>query len=103
MLRGQFRVAAMVVPLLLGWFGFLEVQEVRSAEHVRQSLQGSTTLLRSADKEGLPIVAAELHTFIELSHYSPPDIASISFILPTPLWPTGFSDSVASIVRCLNW
>ena len=84
MLRGEFRVAAMVAPLLLAWFGFLEVQEVRSAEHVRQSLEGSTTLLQSADKEGLPIVAAELHTFIELSHYSPPDIASHLVYLADP-------------------
>ena len=84
MLRGEFRVAAMVAPLLLAWFGFLEVQEVRSAEHVRQSLEGSTTLLQSADKEGLPIVAAELHTFIELSHYSQPDIASHLVYLTDP-------------------
>jgi hypothetical protein len=84
MLRGEFRVAAMVAPFLLAWFGFLEMQEVRSAEHVRQGLESSTTLLQSANKEGLPIVAAELHTFIELSHYSPQDIASHLIYLADP-------------------
>jgi hypothetical protein len=84
MLRGELRVAALVAPVLLAWFVFLEVQEIRSAEHVRQSLEDSTTLLRSADKDGLPIVAAELHTFIELSHYSPPDIASHLVYLADP-------------------
>jgi hypothetical protein len=84
LLGGELRVAAIVAPILLAWFGFLVVQEVRSAESYRQSLETSTTLLRSADKEGLPIVAAELHTFIELSHYAAADIASHLVYLADP-------------------
>ena len=83
-LSGEFRVAAMMAPLFLAWFGFLQVNEARSAEHFRQSLEASTTLLQSADKEGLPIVAAELHTFIELSHYAPSDIGSHLVYLADP-------------------
>ena len=84
MLRGDFRIAAMIAALLLAWFGTLEVREAHSAEYLRHSLEASTTLLRSADKENLPIVAAELHTFIELSHYTSPDIASRLVYLADP-------------------
>ena len=44
----------------------------------------TTSLLRRIDKEGLPIVAAELHTLIGLSHYAPSDIASHLVYLADP-------------------
>jgi hypothetical protein len=84
MLRGEFRAAAMIGALLLAWFGALQLRQVRSAEQYQQRIEASTALLRSADKEGLPIVAADLRTFIELSHYTPPDIASHLVYLADP-------------------
>ena len=76
LLRGEFRAAAMSAFLLVAWFGAKEVHEVGSAAHLRYRLEDSIALLGSADRENLPIVVADNHTFVELSHYAPPEIAS---------------------------
>ena len=38
----------------------------------------------AADQEGLPIVAAEPHTFVELSHYAPSDVTKHLVYLVNP-------------------
>jgi hypothetical protein len=83
-LSGEQRIAAMLALFLISWFGLLEVHEARQAKQLQQDLEASTTLLQSADEKGLPIVLAEIHTFVELSHYAPPDIARHFVYLADP-------------------
>jgi len=83
-LSGEQRIAAMLALFLISWFGLLEVYEARQAKQLQQDLEASTTLLQSADEKGLPIVLAEIHTFVELSHYAPPDIARHFVYLADP-------------------
>jgi len=83
-LSGEQRIAAMLALFLISWFGLLEVYEALQAKQLEQELEASTMLLQSADKEGLPIVVAEIHTFVELSHYAPSDIARHLVYLADP-------------------
>src|SRR5262249_39962272 len=84
LLRGEFRAAAMSALVLVAWFGAKQVNEVGSAAHLRYRLEDSIALLRSADRENLPIVVTDTHTFFELSHYAPPEIASNLVYLADP-------------------
>ena len=84
MLRGEFRAAALIALLLVAWFGLLEVRQARAAAHLRDRLETSTVWLQTVDREDLPIVVADPHTFIELSHYAPPVIASHLVYLADP-------------------
>jgi hypothetical protein len=81
---GRSSVAMLIAVLLLVELVRIQSAELRKAEDGWQALSNTVTLLRSVGSEDLPIVASELHTFLELSHHAPPDIASRLVYLADP-------------------
>ncbi len=75
-------MAAAVVVCFVGWFGVLELKAVRTVSD--NWLNTTLQLIESDSESGLPIVASDPHTFIELAHYAPPEIASRLVYLADP-------------------
>ena len=74
--------AAALVICIVGWFGVLELRAVQAVSG--NSLNATIELLQSEGESSLPIVASDPHTFIELAHYAPPEIASRLVYLADP-------------------
>lgn len=74
-------MGAALVICFVGWFGVLELKTVR---RLPDNLNGPIKRLQSERESDLPIVASDAHTFIELAHYAPPEIASRLVYLADP-------------------
>jgi hypothetical protein len=84
LLDGRAIMGVSLVVLLSSGFVVREVRNFRSI--VEASLDQARTydFLRSNNKNELPIVASDLHTFMTLAHYAPSDIASRVVYLADP-------------------
>lgn len=79
--------AILGVALVLSFLGGFIVLQVRSFQEtiaVPEELENTYKFLRSEPESRLPIVASDLHTFMILAHYAPPDIASRLVYLADP-------------------
>ena len=74
LLGSRFQFATGIALLLLIYLVALEWRDITVANKDRSSFEQSMTLLRSANKEDLPIVIGEPHTFLLFSHYAPSDV-----------------------------
>lgn len=75
-------LAAALVVCFVGWFGGIELRALRQISD--NPLAATVKLLQSEADGRLPIVASEPHTFIELAHYAPPEIAARLVYLADP-------------------
>ena len=75
--------ASLVVSLFCG-FMMVEVRSFQSMVEATSDQAKTYDFLRSTNENKLPIVGSDLHTFMTLAHYAPPDIASRVVYLADP-------------------
>jgi hypothetical protein len=84
LVEGRFRIAVGIALLLLTYFMALELREITIANNDRSGFEKSITVLRSANREGLPIVIGDPQTFVMFAHYAPSDVQSRLVYLASP-------------------
>lgn len=105
LLAGRFQIAMGIALLLLAYFVALEWRELTIADNERSDFEKSIALLRSANKEDLPIVIGEPQTFVLFAHYAPSDIRShLVYLANTALASEilGFSSSEEGMVQLVG-
>ena len=85
LLGSRFQIAMGIALLLLTYLVALGWRDITIANKDRSGFEQSMTLLRSADKEDLPIVIGEPYTFLLFSHYAPSDVQSRLVYLADPV------------------
>ncbi len=74
LLDGRALIGAVVLVLSCGGFAMLSARSFPSTPE--KVLGQGYALVRSAAESDLPVVVADLHTFMRLSHYAPRDLSS---------------------------
>jgi hypothetical protein len=80
----RFQITVGITLLLLGYFVVLDFREIRAVDNDRSGFEKSMTLLRSANKEDLPIVIGDPGLFVQFSHYASSDVRSHLVYLADP-------------------
>jgi hypothetical protein len=84
LLDGRAILGASLVVLLCSGFVMAEVRNFQSIVEASSAQAKTYDFLRSHNESKLPIVASDLHTFMTLAYYAPPDIASRVVYLADP-------------------
>jgi hypothetical protein len=83
-LDGRAIMGASLLVLLFSGFVLLEVRNFQTIVQASSAQAKTYEFLRSNNKNELPIVASDPHTFMTLTHYAPRDIASRVVYLADP-------------------
>ena len=84
LLGGRVQITAGIALFLLAYFVVLDFREIRAVDNDRSGFEKSMTLLRSANKEDLPIVIGDPGLFVQFAHYAPADVRSHLVYLADP-------------------
>lgn len=84
LLEGRAIMGASLVVLLFGGFVMGEIRNFQRVAETSSDQAETYEFLRSDSESKLPIVASDLHAFMQLAHYAPRDIASRLVYLADP-------------------
>lgn len=69
---------------VFAWFVFTGIIQLRHQSSITNSWQKTYAFLQEADRSQLPIVAADLHSFMTIAHYAPQNLSSRIVYLADP-------------------